>query len=145
MIQKISKVDSVCIGCMKIMKTITLCQVAILCLLLASCEVNTEKHSSRASLSEVSSLIQKNGCNNCHDIDMRVVGPSWIDISMKYRGVTKYAYRGQEYSLEDGLVIKVSQGGSGNWGAMPMPGNDLPGAKQDEIRKLVKFVLGLSN
>lgn len=127
------------------MKTITLCQVAILCLLLAACEDNTDKHSSRASLSEVSSLIQRNGCNHCHDIDMRVVGPSWMAVSMKYKGVTKYTYRGQEYSLEDGLVIKISQGGSGNWGTMPMPGNDQLGAKQDEIRKLVRFVLGLSN
>lgn len=113
--------------------------------MLAACEDNTDKHSSRASLSEVSSLIQKNGCNHCHDIESRVVGPSWMDVSMKYRGVTQYIYHGQEYSLEDGLVIKVSQGGSGNWGSMPMPGNDLPGAKQDEIRKLVKFVLALSN
>ena len=125
------------------MKTITLCLVATMSMMLAACKDDTDKHAGRALTNVMPPLAQKNGCNNCHDIDQRVVGPSWMDVSRKYRGAAKYTYRGQEYPLEDGLVLKVSQGGAGNWGSMPMPGNDLENAKQAEIRELVKFVLAL--
>jgi cytochrome c len=40
--------------------------------------------------------------------------------------------------------MKVSQGGSGNWGTMPMPANDPAGTKQAEITELVKFEQSLS-
>lgn len=97
-----------------------------------------------ALATEMPALARKHDCNACHDIDKRVVGPSWMEVSRKYKKATRYTYGGNEYSLEDGLVMKVSKGGSGNWGAMPMPGNDPNGVKQAEIRELVRFVLGLA-
>jgi len=93
---------------------------------------------------EMPALAKKHGCIACHDIDKRVVGPSWMEVSRKYKGAAKYIYGGKEYSLEDGLVMKVSKGGSGNWGSMPMPANDPNGSQQAEIGELVKFVLGLA-
>ena len=42
----------------------------------------------------------------------------------------------------EGLVMKVSKGGSGNWGSMPMPANDPSGTKQAEITELIKFEQG---
>ncbi len=89
-------------------------------------------------------LAKKNGCTNCHDINKRVVGPAWMEVSRKYKKAAKYTYGGKEYALEDGLLMKVSKGGSGNWGTMPMPPNDPNGVKQAEIRVLVKFVLSLA-
>jgi len=88
-------------------------------------------------------LAKKNDCDICHDIEKRLVGPAWRDVSKRYKGATSYTYQGKNYPLEDGLVMKVSKGGSGNWGAMPMPGNDLNGSKRAEIKQLVKFVLSL--
>jgi len=41
-------------------------------------------------------------------------------------------------------MMKVSKGGSGHWGTMPMPANDAAGTKQADIKQLVEFVLGLS-
>lgn len=41
------------------------------------------------------------------------------------------------------MMLKVSKGGSGNWGIMPMTAYDPNGAKQDDIRALVKFILSL--
>jgi len=72
-----------------------------------------------------------------------VVGPSWRDMAEKYKGVTKFTYKGKEYPLTEGLVVKVSKGGSGNWGKMPMPGNDPAGTKHSEMTELVKFILSL--
>jgi len=97
-----------------------------------------------AMASGMPALAKKHGCDSCHDIDKRVVGPSWMEVSRKYKGATKYTDRGKEYGLEDGLVMKVSKGGSGNWGTMPMPANDQNGINQAEMKSLVKFVLGLA-
>lgn len=86
---------------------------------------------------------KKNNCTACHAIYRRLVGPSWLDVSKKYKGVAKFAYGGQEYPLLEGLMVKVSKGGAGSWGAMPMPANDAAGAKQADIKELVTFVIGL--
>lgn len=79
---------------------------------------------------------KKNNCTACHAIDKKVVGPAWIDIAKKYKGDPK---------AEANLLIKVSKGGSGAWGAMPMPANDAAGTKQAEMKELVHFILGLAS
>ena len=95
---------------------------------------------------EMPALAKKLNCTACHAIDKRVVGPAWRDVARRYtgNGVTKYTYNGKEYPLIEGLVMKVSHGGSGNWGSMPMPANDPSGAKQAEITELVKFEQSLA-
>ena len=81
-------------------------------------------------------LAKKNNCLACHAIDHKVVGPAWKDVAVKYKG---------DAAAEAKLIAKVSKGGAGVWGSMPMPANDAAGKKQDEIKKLVQFVLGLSS
>jgi cytochrome c551/c552 len=93
---------------------------------------------------EMPALAKKNNCTACHTIEKRKVGPAWKDVSNKYKGETKYTYEGKEYPLIEGLVMKVSKGGRGNWGTMPMPANDESGAKKEEIVELVKFVLSIA-
>jgi cytochrome c len=95
---------------------------------------------------EMPALAKKLNCTACHAIDKKIVGPAWRDIAKKYTGsgVTKFTYDGKEYPLIEGLVMKVSKGGSGNWGTMPMPANDATGTKQAEITELVKFEQSLS-
>ncbi len=97
-----------------------------------------------ALASGMPALAKKNGCDNCHDIDKRVVGPSWMEVSRKYKGVKTYSFGGKDYPLEEGLMMKVSKGGSGKWASMPMPANDPNGSNQAEMRGLVRFVLGLA-
>jgi cytochrome c len=88
-------------------------------------------------------LAKKSKCVACHTINTKGVGPAWIDISRMYKGMTKYTYRDKEYPLLEGLVIKVSKGGAGSWGTMPMPGNATV-VKEADIRELVQFILGLA-
>ena len=66
-----------------------------------------------------------------------------MDVSKKYKGATRYVYKDKEYTLEDGLAIKVAKGGSGNWGTMPMPAN-FPAVSEPDIKELVKFILSLA-
>lgn len=91
-------------------------------------------------------------CTTCHAIDHKVLGPAWMDVSKKYKGQTTYRYSShgsdaadaKELPLVDGLVMKVSKGGSGNWGAQPMPANNPTGSKKDKIKSLVEFILSLA-
>jgi cytochrome c551/c552 len=88
-------------------------------------------------------LAKKNDCVACHAMNTKGVGPAWIDISRMYKGMTKYTYRDKEYPLLEGLVMKVSKGGAGSWGTVPMPGNATV-VKEADIRELVQFILGLA-
>jgi len=104
---------------------------------------------------EMPPLAKELNCTACHAIDKKVVGPAWRDVANRYTGqgvkTYKYSNKGsnapnaKEYPLIEGLVMKVSKGGSGNWGTMPMPANDLSGAKRDKIRELVEFEQSLAN
>lgn len=84
---------------------------------------------------EMPALAKKMNCTACHAIDKKVVGPSWQDIANKYKG---------DASSAEKLQVSVSKGGSGKWGAMPMPANDAAGTKQAEIKELVAFILSLA-
>jgi cytochrome c len=97
-------------------------------------------------------LAKKNGCTACHAIDHKVVGPAWMDVAKKYKGVKTYKYSNngsnapgaKEYPLVEGLMVKVSKGGHGNWGTAAMIPNDPSGKKQDQIKELVEFELSLA-
>ncbi len=80
-------------------------------------------------------LARKYNCTACHAIDKKVVGPAWMDVAKKYKG---------DAGAEAKLITKVSKGGGGVWGSMPMPGNDAAGAHQADMKELVKFILGLA-
>jgi cytochrome c len=109
-------------------------------MVIATCLMNAGS----AMAEEIPALARKLKCTACHAIDHKVLGPSWRDVAKRYNGISKFVYDGKEYSLNEGLVMKVSQGGSGNWGTMPMPANDPTGAEKAEIAEMIKFVLSLS-
>ncbi len=97
--------------------------------------------------------VKKLRCDACHALDHKMIGPAWRDVAAKYKGQASYRYSTQgsgapnakEYPLVEGLVMKVSRGGAGNWGGQPMVPNNPTGAKNDDIRHIVEFVLGLAN
>jgi len=95
---------------------------------------------------EMPPLAHKFNCTICHAIDHKVVGPAWQDVANRYtgHGVTTFEYNGKTYPLIEGLVMKVSHGGSGHWGSMPMPANDPTGIHKEEITELVKFEQSLA-
>jgi cytochrome c551/c552 len=95
---------------------------------------------------EMPPLARQLNCNACHAIDHKIVGPAWKDVADRYtgQGIKTYVYDNKEYPLIEGLVMKVSKGGAGNWGTMPMPANDPKGVKQKEITELIKFEQSLA-
>jgi cytochrome c len=79
-------------------------------------------------------LAKKNGCAACHSIDKKIVGPAWMDVAKKYK---------DDAGAEAKLIDKVSKGGGGVWGKVPMPAIDASGKKHDDIKQLVQFILAL--
>src|SRR5437762_7679533 len=75
-------------------------------------------------------LAQKKNCMACHAVDKKVVGPAYKEVAAKYAG--------QKDAVEK-LAQKVMKGGSGTWGAVPMPAN--PQVNEAEAKQLVQWVL----
>lgn len=57
-------------------------------------------------------LLAANACMACHALDRRLVGPGFSEIARRYRGDAGAAAL---------LERKIREGGSGAWGAVPMP------------------------
>ncbi|MGB4466520.1 MAG: c-type cytochrome [Azovibrio sp.] len=74
-------------------------------------------------------LATAKGCMACHATDKKLVGPAYKDVAAKYKG---------DKTAVDKLAAKVKAGGSGVWGAVPMPPNNVT---PEEATKLVKWVL----
>jgi cytochrome c len=84
---------------------------------------------SQAALANADLAKAKN-CMACHAVASKLVGPAFKDVGAKYAG---------QKDAEGKLVQKVMKGGSGAWGAIPMPAN--PQVSEAEARTLVKWVL----
>ncbi|HSN80919.1 MAG TPA: c-type cytochrome [Rhodoferax sp.] len=76
-------------------------------------------------------LAQKKNCMACHAVEKKLVGPAYKDVAKKYAG--------QDVAAK--LATKIKQGGSGVWGAIPMPAN--PQVSDAEAKQLVTWVLSL--
>jgi cytochrome c len=126
-------------------KSVWVAALSIAGLALAGCATEPPDPEVEAALArnEMPRAARELNCVACHALDHRVVGPAWMDVAKRYRGATWFVYNNQGYPLVEGLVMKVSLGGSGHWGSMPMPANDPGGAKRDKIEHLVRFILKL--
>jgi cytochrome c len=77
-------------------------------------------------------LAQKKACMACHAVDKKLVGPAYKEVAAKYAGQKDAAAK---------LADKIQKGGSGVWGAVPMPAN--PGVNPAEAKQLADWVLTL--
>ena len=77
-------------------------------------------------------LAQKKNCMACHAVDKKLVGPAYKDVAAKYAGQKDIAAK---------LADKIQKGGSGVWGAVPMPAN--PQVSAAEAKQLADWVLTL--
>lgn len=75
-------------------------------------------------------IARSNACMGCHAVDRKLVGPSFQQIAARYKG---------DPAAQTKLQAKVRNGGSGVWGAIPMPSH--PGMSDADIRTVVAWVL----
>jgi cytochrome c len=74
---------------------------------------------------DIAALTQKNNCTACHAAQTRIVGPSWSEIAGKHPGKVDY------------IATKIRSGGSGVWGAIPMPPQTL---SEEEAKKIAGWL-----
>lgn len=77
-------------------------------------------------------LATSKNCLACHAVDKKLVGPAYKDVAAKYKG---------DKTAADKLAAKIIKGGSGVWGAVPMPANSQ--VNEAESKKLAAWILSL--
>ena len=81
------------------------------------------------ALADLALATSKN-CMSCHAVERKVLGPSFKEVAAKYK---------DNKGAADMLATKIVKGGSGVWGAVPMPANNQ--VSEAEAKKLAAWVL----
>jgi cytochrome c len=72
-------------------------------------------------------------CGTCHTLDKKLIGPSYKDISAKYKGDKDAASK---------IVANITKGGQFGWKLSAMPPKGM-GASPAEIKTMAEFIVGL--
>lgn len=78
-------------------------------------------------------ILTKSGCLACHKTDKKVVGPSYKDVAVKYKG--------QDATAK--VMEKIRKGGSGVYGPIPMPANPEAKISDADLKTVVDYILKL--
>ena len=75
-------------------------------------------------------LARASACTACHGVTDRIVGPAFREVASRYRA---------DAGAQAKLVARVKAGGTGTWGAVPMPPQ--PQLADADARTLVQWIL----
>lgn len=76
-------------------------------------------------------LAKAKRCLACHQVEKKMIGPAYKDVAQRYHGDAHAA---------DHLAHKIQKGGSGVWGEIAMPPNNVT---PEEAKTLAQWVLSL--
>ena len=79
-------------------------------------------------------IIKKARCVACHAVDKKLVGPAYKDVAAKYRG---------DAAAPALLFNKVRNGGSGNWGEIPMIPHPADKISDENLAAAIQWILAL--
>ena len=80
--------------------------------------------------SKAYAIAKQNACLGCHNVNKKVVGPSFQSIAQKYKN---------DSGAQTFLKNKIAKGGSGSWGVVPMPANTK--LSEGDLLLLVNWIL----
>ncbi len=78
---------------------------------------------------DVKAMLATNACTACHGVKNKIVGPGFNEIAAKHKG---------KADLEAYLVGKIKAGGSGVFGAVPMPAQ--PQLKDEDAKAIAQWI-----
>jgi cytochrome c len=78
---------------------------------------------------DVKALLTSNSCTACHGVSNKIVGPGFSEILAKHKG---------RADLETYLASKIKSGGSGVYGAVPMPPQ--PQLKDADAQAIARWI-----
>lgn len=73
-------------------------------------------------------------CGACHAVDKKKVGPSYMDISAKYKGDADAASK---------IAASITKGGSFDWKMGKMPPKGM-GASDADVKAMAEYIAGLA-
>jgi cytochrome c len=79
-------------------------------------------------------LMEASDCKACHSVDKKSIGPTYRDVSLKYKG---------KAGAVENLTKKIISGGSGVWGDVPMAGH--PQLSAADASEMVKYILSITD
>lgn len=85
-----------------------------------------------ADTEKLQTLLQRNNCLACHQIDKRKYGPKLNEVAAKYAKDTRAVAK---------LATKIKSGGSGVWGEDIMPPQ--PHVSDADARAMAEYILAL--
>ncbi len=96
-------------------------------------QISTDSNSKATdSKSSAEILMEKSDCYTCHSMDTKLIGPSFIEISEKYKNTKDDVQK---------LSDKIINGGSGVWGEVPMQAHSQ--MSKEDAAEMVKFILSI--
>lgn len=84
-----------------------------------------------AARADADEAMIKAGCMACHAKDKKIIGPSFKDIAVKYKGKDVVAT----------LMDKVRKGGSGSFGPVPMAPSGPDKISDTNLKAAVELIL----
>lgn len=94
--------------------------------------ISTNSKAEQTNTLKGKQLIANSDCMGCHTEKVKIIGPSYVDISAKYSSDPKIV------SL---LANKIIKGGKGIWGTIPMPSHSK--ITKANAEEMVKYILAL--
>jgi len=99
-----------------------------------SAAADSEKSAAADPIALGEALIKQNDCNTCHHKTNTLIGPSHTAVAQKYE------FTEANVKL---LAEKITKGGSGVWGQIPMAAH--VGMSQSDAEAMARYVLSLDN
>ncbi len=96
--------------------------------------IQEQGHKSNESFMVGKRIIEKSDCGSCHARENKSIGPSYVDISKKYRRTNQNL----QY-----LTEKVINGGGGVWGEQAMAAH--PTLSNADAREMIEYILKLND
>jgi len=121
-------------------KSILIFAVAVFCFSCGSQSGSTDKGTDKKvaadnpDVEKGLNLVAKNDCFGCHKISEANIGPAYNLIGKKYENT--------EANIAT-LAEKIKNGGSGNWGTVPMAAHT--GLSKEDAVLMAKYVLSLKD
>ena len=83
-----------------------------------------------SAMADGEEIAKANACLACHSVDKKIMGPAYKEVAAKYKG---------DKEAKTKLFDKIKKGGSGVWGAIPMPPN--PTIKDADLKTVIDWIL----
>lgn len=97
----------------------------------APAETTTNDLSSNPDYQKGLALVAGSDCLTCHKVNEELTGPPYAEIAKRYANAPD--------TTITSLAKKIIEGGSGNWGQIPMTQH--PQVSQEDAEQMVKYIL----